>query len=245
MIDARILSENAADRELMEVLDHIFIFLRHELGNTVNSLKMTLEVLLMNYDSFDDKKINKFLKRALGEVVKQHRLLDAMKLYSITDIDVMEDISFISFWNSFLTLRKESMPHKNIKFKEDIPIIPCRIKADKMGLTQVLKQIVDNAADAVEDTNNPEIEIKVRRSNNYLEILIKDNGYGIHDDHFQKIFIPFFTTKEGKAGLGLPIAKKILTKMGGRIQIYNHPEIGTEARVWLKTMTPTPKPNGS
>jgi len=239
------LSQNVTDTELMEVLDHIFILLRHELGNTVNSLKITLEVLLMNYGSFDDRRISKFLKRALGEVVKQHRLLDAMKLYSIADIDVMENISFISFWNTFLTSCKDKVRHKNIRFKEEIPIMPCTIKANEMGLSQVLNQLVDNAADAVEDIKNPEIKIKGCRSNNYVEILIKDNGCGIHDDHIQKIFIPFFTTKQGKAGLGLSIARKILIRMGGRIQVDNHPQMGTEARVWLKTTEGTPKPYGS
>jgi signal transduction histidine kinase len=51
-----------------------------------------------------------------------------------------------------------------------------------------------------------------------------------------KIFVPLFTTKPGHMGMGLPIAHKLLCKMGGWIEIESLYGKGTEARVWLQAV---------
>ena len=67
--------------QLIEDLEQIFSILRHEFGNTVNSLKMTLDVLVRNFDTFDDSAKVEFLHRALVLVARQHKFLDAMRSY--------------------------------------------------------------------------------------------------------------------------------------------------------------------
>jgi signal transduction histidine kinase len=51
-----------------------------------------------------------------------------------------------------------------------------------------------------------------------------------------KIFIPLFSTKSGKMGMGLAIARKLSWEMGGRMEVESSLGIGTEARLWLKTL---------
>jgi len=66
---------------------------------------------------------------------------------------------------------------------------------------------------------------------------MKDNGCGIKKGDLGKIFIPLFTTKPGRRGVGLPIALKLLSQMGGRLEIDNLSAGGTQARIWLRTVT--------
>jgi C4-dicarboxylate-specific signal transduction histidine kinase len=86
-------------------------------------------------------------------------------------------------------------------------------------LMQVLVNILNNACDAVRTQAHPRIEISLRRQDEQFDILIKDNGPGVPAEIEEKIFKPFFTTKEtGKgSGLGLSISHSIIAKHGGNL----------------------------
>jgi two-component system NtrC family sensor kinase len=90
-------------------------------------------------------------------------------------------------------------------------------------LQQVFLNILNNAYDAVRDTGRPaRIEIRTTNLGNFVEVLFRDNGYGISFP--ERIFDPFFTTKEiGKGtGLGLSICYGIVREHGGEILCHNN-----------------------
>jgi signal transduction histidine kinase len=69
--------------------------------------------------------------------------------------------------------------------------------------------------------------------NNTVTILFEDEGEGIPDDLTDKIWDPFFTTKEKGTGLGLSIVKNIIESHKGSVQIGNAPERGTRVTIKL------------
>lgn len=222
------------DLEFIDNADQLFSVLRHELGNPVNSLKMTLEVLTRNYDLFEDAKRLDFLQNALDQVTRLHRFLDALKMYSRTGVNRIGQIPFIPIWKAFLNSLEQKLAGKNIRFKQSTPSAPYLIHADKAACGCVLNSLIDNAIEAVEQANDPTIELKAIPKNGYIVIVVKDNGEGIKKDNFDRIFTPLFTTKKKGEGIGLSIAHKLLTKMGGWIEVDSHTDRGTEMRVGLK-----------
>jgi signal transduction histidine kinase len=66
-----------------------------------------------------------------------------------------------------------------------------------------------------------------------VSVKIADTGGGIPLEALNSIFTPFYTTKETGTGLGLPIANRIITNHGGKIQINNSPGQGVEFKVIL------------
>jgi len=66
-----------------------------------------------------------------------------------------------------------------------------------------------------------------------IQIAIADRGVGISGDDLAHIFDPYFTTKRGGTGLGLPIAKNIVEGLGGTIAVSSVPGRGTQIRVEL------------
>jgi len=224
-----------SEKELMENLEQMLSVMRHELGNRVNSLKITLDVLQENYDRFDDVKKIEYLKRASALLARQEKLVGAMKSYSRFRSNMREEISFLHFWEHFLTLVSGRLKEGNVSVNHNMDVKPCLIKADKMALEKALTNILDNSIEALEDINDPEIVLTARHENGSVMILIKDNGPGIRENDITKILVPLYTGKPGKMGMGLPIARRLLVEMDARLEIKSLINEGTEVRVWVES----------
>lgn len=96
----------------------------------------------------------------------------------------------------------------------------------KVGeVNQVWTNILDNALDALENTENARIEIETYADPTFVHVVIRDNGPGIPADVISNIFDPFFTTKDlGKGtGLGLEVVKGIVESHNGKIMVNSIP----------------------
>ena len=221
---------------LIENVEEFLSTLCHELGNPINALKITLDVLRENYDLFDDVKKKIYLERASELLARQEKLVEVMKSYSKFNVKEPKKIEFLPFWENFSSMAINKLKAANIRLTKIFKTGPGHIKADNPALNKILVTILDNAIEALENVNEPEIEIVASRRNGFIMILMKDNGPGIRKNDMSKIFIPLFTTKPGKMGMGLPIARKLSLEMEGRMEIESVFGNGTEARLWLKTV---------
>ena len=105
------------------------------------------------------------------------------------------------------------------------------VYADQVLLEPVLLNLLRNAWQATLNTDNPKIEMQGRfNSRGNVVIDVSDNGPGVPDDLTRKIFVPFFTTKEQGSGVGLALARQVMTAHGGYIRLAQD---GTGARFTL------------
>jgi signal transduction histidine kinase len=105
--------------------------------------------------------------------------------------------------------------------------------ADKSQLYQILVNLVVNSIQAMPDGGT--INIKTSHDETNVILSVKDSGLGIEEDILNKIFIPFFTTKdidEG-TGLGLAVVHGIVTSHGGLIKVESKPGEGTVFNIYL------------
>jgi CheY-like chemotaxis protein len=117
------------------------------------------------------------------------------------------------------------------------------IEGDRAQLAQVIDGLLLNARDAMPERG----EIRIRAGNliaregeltglpagKYVLLSVYDTGHGMPPEVLRKAFDPFYSTKPGVAGLGLPICQSIIERHGGRIELESEPGQGTEARVYL------------
>jgi two-component system sensor histidine kinase HydH len=106
------------------------------------------------------------------------------------------------------------------------------VATDAERLRIAFVNMLVNARHAVNGTPG-DVTLKTRLNGDRITITISDTGPGIHPDHLAHVFDPYFTTKRGGTGLGLPIAKNIIEGLGGTIAIDSAPGAGTEIRIDL------------
>jgi C4-dicarboxylate-specific signal transduction histidine kinase len=94
------------------------------------------------------------------------------------------------------------------------------VYADRDLLEPVLMNLLRNALQATKDVDDPGVNLRGhlnRRGNVAIEL--SDNGPGIPDELAKKIFVPFFTTKEEGSGVGLALARQVMTAHSGFIRV--------------------------
>ena len=168
--------------------------------------------------------------RLLGFARKMSHKLDLVNLNEV----INECLSF---------LEKEASYH-NIRFEKELQPDLSPILADCGQMQQVLFNLINNAIDAIVEAKRQEGIIKIKTSQldeNWIEIVVQDNGIGMPPERVKKIFEPFFTTKLDKekkgTGLGLFITYKIIKKFEGTISVESEINKGTTFRIVLPIKT--------
>ncbi len=228
----------AAATNLMDNFGYIFLGIRHELANPLNSIKMALTVLKKNLDAYTRETIKEFVDRTLIETSRIEYLLKSLKNFNMYESPQIKKTRLDYFLDNFIALIEEDFKNKGI---EIIRIASPDTKwgyTDTRALHQVLLNLMANAADALSNRSDPQIKILRHKVNDQIEMQVKDNGCGIPEEERENIFKPFFTSKHQGAGMGLAIVKKMLAKMNSTIHIESHTDIGTTVTVSIPTKAP-------
>ncbi|MBI3597936.1 MAG: PAS domain-containing protein, partial [Nitrospirae bacterium] len=117
----------------------------------------------------------------------------------------------------------------------------CEAAVDPVLLRQALLNLIQNGLEAMESKNNHGKKITITAhylGNRFVEIKISDTGRGIPSDQIDKIFFPFFTTKEKGNGLGLALVHKIILSHNGTISVESKEHQGTTFTITLPAQRP-------
>ena len=217
-------------------MDSLLSIIRHELGNPLNSIKVTLEVLAASYNSFDDEKRQEYIYRSLEEIRRMEVLLKGLRDYKLQgDIDEVGPIKLKDVVFEIHKVMEADLMQRNVKFflfcepRQDVYIYGSRT-----AIRMVLLNVIKNALEALDSVEEPTISISGEAGEKYVYLMVRDNGKGIPDDMINKVFTPLFTTKETGSGLGLAISKNLMLKMGGNISIKSRVGEGTEVTLIFK-----------
>ena len=114
--------------------------------------------------------------------------------------------------------------------------------ADPEAIKRALANMIDNAAEAMQDSLLREIHIGTTlvESRDAIEIVIADTGHGINRDVKEKLFLPYFSTKKRGTGLGLAIVRRIIEDHHGTIRVEENQPVGARFIVELPLYAPEP-----
>jgi len=138
---------------------------------------------------------------------------------------VFKPIQIGNWLKAIRLLMKSRLNEENIDLRITKKGLRDELIGDEKLLNQVMINILNNAMDALKNTEHKRIVISV--SENTMgrpKINISDNGKGIPPEEIEKIFIPFYTTKECGSGIGLSLSRKIMRLHRGSISAFSRPD---------------------
>ncbi len=213
----------------------------HQWRQPLNSLAINIQILedIAEDGEIDEKFIEKFVQKNMETIHFMSHTIDDFRNFFRKD---KEKVRFgtSEAIETTLNLQKAQLKNHNITVQSDLK--PAYIKGFKNEFMQTILNIISNAKDAIEERRNrtkKNFEGKIIISNElkdeYAIIRIEDNGGGISKEVAERIFEPYFTTKEeGKGtGMGLYMVKEIIERMNGSID-YKLTDDGTVFEIKLR-----------
>ncbi len=202
----------------------------HEIKNPIAVIKAYLDMMDIN----NKNKVKEYIPIIKSEIDRLLNLLQDFLLVNNSSINL--DIMDINMLIEDVIKKERSLiENKNIKLKLNLIDDEIYINGDYNRLSQVLINIIKNSIEAI-DNDNGIIKIKNIIKNNYINIIIEDNGYGISEKNLKMIKEPFYTTKNRGTGLGVSLSDEIVKAHNG-ILIYDSKEArGTKVTIKLPLM---------
>lgn len=206
----------------------------HEIKNPLTPMKLSVQHLQRTYKDQApdmDEKIERLTKTiieqidTLSSIATEFSNFAKMPKANLELIDINDVIK--NAVHLFKTSGEVKINYLNT-LKRDVFVL-----ADKEQLLRVLNNLIKNAVQATEETEAPEINIRLEQDKGVVVISVSDNGCGIPDDVVDKIFTPNFTTKSAGMGLGLAMVKSIVESCGGKIWFKTEQNKGTTFYVGL------------
>jgi len=199
----------------------------HQWRQPLNALAINIQLLEDLYESgeLDEKTLKELIEKNMQTIQFMSNTIDDFRNFFRKDKEKVE-FSLKDVIEKTLNLQKAQLNNHNIVVETDLKDL--KIKGYKNEFMQVILNLINNAKDAIEERRKDgnfegKIKITTKEDNDKIVVEIEDNGGGIPENIMDRIFEPYFTTKEeGKGtGMGLYMVKEIIERMGGNIKVEN------------------------
>ncbi|WP_028864232.1 sensor histidine kinase [Psychromonas aquimarina] len=171
--------------------------------------------------------VDKSFRTILAQVERIEKIVKQVGSFARdSELDNYHEQSPAEIFSSVINIVSSQYQQEKVELRQVLPRSLPSVYCNKTQIEQVLVNLLINAKDAVEHSDNKVVFIKAHSRNNYLYIEISDSGSGIEADKLERIFTPFYTTKAlGKGtGLGLSISYSIILQHNGELKVSS--EIG-------------------
>lgn len=215
--------ERAQSFSKMATLGEMASGIAHEINNPVAIICGYAGQInmLSSMDKFDKDKFIEISKKIDNTGKRISKIIKGLKSYSRdASLDPMQRVTLESIIDDTLSLCEEKFRQNSIRLERPLDISDIYISCRPVEISQVLLNLLNNAFDAIEKLDDKWIKISVEKEPGYLYLKVKDSGKA-PINIAEKIFNPFYTTKDiGKGtGLGLSICYGIIEKHGGLLSL--------------------------
>jgi two-component system, NtrC family, nitrogen regulation sensor histidine kinase NtrY len=213
----------------------------HEIKNPLTPIQLSAERLRRKYGKViqEDRAV---FEQCTDTIVRQvddiKRMVDEFSRFArmpkpvMTEEDVADTVRQVVFMMR--------VGHPDVEIDVETTEDPMRAHFDRRLISQALTNIVKNASEAIAAVPEAErgrgrIRVRTARENGEIVIDVIDNGLGLPKENRNRLLEPYVTTREKGTGLGLAIVGKILEEHGGRLELFDAPEVAQGGRgAWIR-----------
>ena len=205
----------------------------HQLNNPLNNISTSCQIAMDDFDTGEPDFIKQMLKNIEQETYRARDVVQGLLEFSRVKEFARRPANLRDVVNRSVKLVKSQVPSA-IEMSVDIPedlLLPM----DVQRMQEVLLNMIINASQAIRGEGNITISAHIHEASSKAVIEITDTGIGVEDEIKDRLFDPFYTTKEEGhgTGLGLSIAYGIIRKHDGEITVESSPGKGATFRIHL------------
>jgi two-component system sensor histidine kinase PilS (NtrC family) len=227
LTELKLLEMEMKQREKWAAIGELSSNIAHEIRNPLASLRGSIEML--KEDTVPGNYKTRLMEIAVSEMDRLNRIITDFLTYSRPSPPELKEFDLHELLDETTELLK-NLEHTGLKVKKiysgNLPIT-----ADPQKMRQVFWNLGLNAMEAMPAEG--ELVISTENTDGFATITFRDTGPGIGTEELEKIFYPFFTTKEQGTGLGLAIAYRIVEEHRGSIKLKSTPGSGSTFEIIL------------
>jgi signal transduction histidine kinase len=209
----------------------------HQLRNPLGGIELFTSIL--GREVSGDDGLERLVDNILGGVREINQMITNYLALARPPQPVTEPVDLVKLTEEALTAADEALQHRRIQIQVKSPDCPVLVEADGELILQVFLNVILNAIEALEPGGRLTVQLRLR--NRKAEAVFSDSGCGVSSEDLQRLFNPFFTTKEKKLGLGLAVSHRIVDAHHGLIQVKSQPGRGTVVTVALPALVNAPR----
>jgi PAS domain S-box-containing protein len=227
----RDVQEHLLQSEKLAAMGRLTSQIAHELNNPLYGIMNTLELLKTEVPP--QSKRRKILEMALSETLRLTDLLKKMLSFSKPDEEAKRPVDINVILDEILLLVRKQLQENSVRIITSFAADIEKVYASKNQLRQVFLNMISNAREAMPEGGT--LTIKTVSGGGNILIEMSDTGVGIREEHMDKIFDAFFTTKETTkgVGLGLSVCYGFIKEHGGDIKVSSKKGEGTTFTIIL------------
>ncbi len=231
--------------EKMASLGRLAATVAHEVNNPLFGMLTYARLTLKDIDRLDVDEKTKARMRENVELIEREsrRCGDLMKnllAFSRQKAPLLTPVNVNKVVEQSARLIRHQFELNQIDYAEELAAGLPEIQGDQSQIQQVLIVLLANASEALGQGGEIRVRTSAAPNGDGVHIEVRDNGPGIPPDVIEKIFEPFFSTKEHqhRTGLGLAVAKGIVDRHGGVLRVESQPGAGAAFTVELPLRAP-------
>jgi PAS domain S-box-containing protein len=227
----------ALTQDKLASLGEIATGIAHEINQPLSYIKIILEATLKDIEAakVESHELSEEFNESLRQIGKISSIISHLRTFGRSDVISFGPVKLSRVLDDTLILMHKRLKIKNISFDSDIADNLPMLHGNHIKLEQVFINLIQNSLDAMEEQGRGTIILKARADNSKARISYTDTGKGIASKFHEKIFDPFFSTKEpGKGtGIGLAIVFGIIQEHNGEITCESNEGTGARFEITL------------
>ena len=202
----------------------------HEIRNPLTSINILIHSLTGNYPAGNSHRED--LKVIAEEINRINEIVDQFLRFAKPAPPRLEKAEVLSIIEETLQLLRPQIEKQRIEVRKEFQPLPL-ILMDREQMKQAILNLLLNAVQAMPEGGHLSLKGRLPEEDRWMKLSVQDSGVGIPGEDIDKLFDPFFSTKEGGIGLGLSITHRIIDQHDGKIEVESAPGKGTLFTVWL------------
>ncbi len=239
LAERRLLEEAMAREQRLSAVGNLAAGVAHEVRNPLNAISIGLQRLRKEFTPGDEEaraEYTRFTEIMQAEVGRLNEIVSRFLTLARPSRLTLAEEPLDPLLEELMTLLASQASAQKIRTEVSLQLGEARVRMDRQKLAHAFMNILLNAIQAMPEGGMLSVRAEmgsVSADGRRIRVRIADSGPGIAPENLDRIFEPYFTTKEGGTGLGLALAYKIVQEHQGTIRAESQPGAGATFTVTL------------